>query len=237
MIGYISSFIAFALCTFVYIRMVRREEPKTLGKKSIIPAVFGLVSPIFAFFLVILLKKMTVGLSVQNPVLKALANAFLGAGFTEELTKLLFALIAVAIVKPRTVYSYALMFIGVGYGFTLLEEVLYGGGNDLFSLARLPGFALHMVFNMIMGVNLGIAKFKKKQGADGGAMNIVAAFVLPVIWHTVYDAATVDNPGLEAESNIAIVIALAVSVISVVLQFIMLSNFKKKSQGYCQMEF
>ena len=236
MIGYISSFISFALCTFVYLRMVKREAPATLGKKSIIPVAFGLIAPFIVLILAILFKILLKGATVSSPVLKAVLNAFIGAGFTEELVKILLALLAVAIVKPKTVYSYALMFIGVGFGFTLLEEIAYGGGNNLLSLARLPGFALHMVFCMITGVNLGIARFKRKQGT-GSSMNMVAAFVLPVLWHTIYDAATVDNPGLEAESDVALVIALAVDVASIVLQFIMLSRFIKKSKGYCEMTF
>jgi len=236
MIGYISSFVSFVLCTFVYIRMVKREEPPTLGKKSIIPVAVGLVSPVLALFLVIFFSVIIRDFSVANPVLRSLFKAFIGAGFTEEFVKLLVALLAVVIVKPKTVYSYALMFIGVGFGFTLLEEFVYGSDNSLLILARLPGFALHMVFGMIMGVNLGLARFKRKQG-KGGAMNIIAGLVLPVLWHTVYDAATVDNAGLKTENEIALLVALVVDVAAIVLQFVMLVRFKKKSGAYCQMSF
>ncbi len=244
MIGYISCIVSFVLCLFFYIRMVKREEPKTLGKKSIIPVVLGLVTPVITLLLTILAMILIVriaggpvSISVPNPVLKSLAKAFLGAGLPEELVKLLFALLAVAIVKPKNVYTYALMFIGVGFGFTALEEFVYGGDNDLFSLARIPCFALHMVFGMIMGVQLGLARVKRKQGIGGSAIHGVAALVLPVLWHTVYDAATVDNAGFETESEIAIWIALAVDVAAIVLQFIMLSKFKKRSKDLCQMEF
>jgi len=236
MIGYISSFVSFVLCTFVYIRMVKRENPPTLGKKSIIPVAVGLVSPVLALFLVLFLSVVLKEITVANPVLKSLLKAFIGAGFTEEFVKFLLSLLVVVIVKPKTVYSYALMFIGVGFGFTLLEEIVYGGGNALLTLARLPGFALHLVFDMIMGVNLGLARFKRKQG-KGGAMNIIAGLVLPVLWHTVYDAATVDNAGIETENEIAILLGLVVMLVSTVLQFVMLFRFKKKSKGYCQMAF
>jgi len=236
MIGYISSFVSFVLCTFVYIRMVRREDPPTLGKKSIIPVAVGLVSPVLALVLVIFFSVILKGFSVTNPVLRSFFKAFIGAGFTEEFVKLLISLLAVAIVKPKNVYSYALMFIGVGFGFTLLEEFVYGSDNSLLILARLPGFALHMVFGMIMGVNLGLARFKRKHG-KGGAMNVFAALVLPVLWHTVYDAATVENAGIKTENEIAILIALVVDVVTIVLQFVMLIRFKKKSGAYCKMSF
>ena len=129
------------------------------------------------------------------------------------------------------------MFIGVGFGFTALEELLYGGDNDLISLARLPLFALHMVFGMIMGVNLGLAHFKRTKAAGGSSKHVIAALLLPVLWHTVYDAATVNNAGIATENDIALILALVISIASVVLQFIMLSKFKKRSKDLCQMEF
>ena len=244
MIGFISCVVSIILCTFVYVRMVKREEPMTLGKKSIIPVALGLVVPIITTFLVILINlavRMIAGDSssvhVPNQALSSLANAFLGAGFPEELLKLLFALLVVAIVRPKTVYAYALMFIGVGFGFTALEEFLYGGGNDLLSLARLPGFALHMVFGMMMGVNLGLARYRKKQGTGSTSKLVLTALIIPVLWHTIYDAATVDNVGIEAESDIALAIALAVDIATIVLQFVLLVKFRKKSKVLCQMEF
>ena len=245
MIGFISCLASIILCTLVYDRMVRREEPKALGKKSIIPVALGFVVPIIATALVLLVNmavRMIAGDSfavhVPNHTLRSLANAFFGAAFPEELLKLLFALLAVAIVKPKTVYSYALMFVGVGFGFTALEEILYGLGNDdFFSLFRVPCFALHMVFSMIMGVYLGVARYRKQQGAGGTSLLILAALIIPLLWHTVYDAATVDNAGLEAESDIAIIIALAVDIATIVLQFVLLVRFRKKSKDLCQMEF
>ena len=243
MIGYISCLVSFVLCTFIYIRMLRREQPGTLGKKSAVPVVLGFIAPIITTVLVIVANIIIVkiigknSIHIQNPILRSFAKAFFGAGFTEELIKLLVALLAIAIVKPKNVYTYALMFIGVGFGFTALEEIVYGGGNDLSSLFRLPCFALHMVFGMIMGEHLGLARYKREKGTGGASIHVLAALVLPVLWHTIYDAATVDNAGLEAENDIALVIALAVDVASIVLQFVMLSTFKKRSKDLCQMEF
>lgn len=244
MIGYLSCIIAFVLCIFVYIKMVKRDESATLGKKSIIPVIFGLFTPFVTLVLIILSRVAIISIAgksfsitVPNLMAKSLLKAFLGAGFTEEFVKLLFALLCVAIVKPKNVYTYALMFVGVGFGFTALEEFVYGGGNDLFSLARLPGFALHMVFGIIMGTHLGLARFNKKTGNGGSAMHICGGLILPVLWHTVYDAATVDNAGLALENEAAIIIALVVEVGSIVLQFVMLSKFKKQSKDYCQMSF
>ena len=244
MIGYISCLISFILCAIIYTKMVKREEPSTLGKKSIVPVALGFVSPILTFILMILVRLMivrivggSVSTRVQSPLIRSLAKAFFGAGLPEEIVKMLLALLAVSIVKPKNVYTYALMFIGVGFGFTALEEILYGVDNDLFSLARIPGFALHMVFDMIMGVNFGLARFKKKQGKGGTSLLVLAALILPILWHTIYDAATVDNEGLKSESDIALILALLIDIGSIVLQFVLLSKFKKKSKELCQMEF
>lgn len=243
MIGYISCIIAFILCAFVYVRMVRREVAGTLGKKSVIPVLLGLVAPILTFVLVLMFGAFITRFAgknafsgIGNPVLRSLAKAFVGAGFTEEFMKLLLALLAVAIVKPKNVYSYALMFVGVGFGFTALEEVIYGGGNDLISLVRLPGFAIHMVLGIIMGVNLGIARFEKKQNIPGAGSHVFMGLVLPVAWHTIYDAASADNEGIATESEIAIILFLIVEIATIVIQFVLLSKFKKRSAEYCQME-
>lgn len=244
MLGTISFVISFVLCLLVYIRMVKREEPATLGKKSVVPVLLGLTTPVLSLILliafgaiIIRIKGEAFSISIPNLALRSLAKAFFKAGFTEEFIKLLISLLAVAIVKPKNVYTYALMFIGVGFGFTALEEIAYGGNNGLFALVRIPGFALHMVFGMIMGINLGLARFKRKQATGGSAINVFAALVLPVLWHTIYDAATVENAGLETGSEVALVIDLIVMIASIVLQFIMLSYFKKRSKDYCQMEF
>ncbi len=224
--------------------MVKREESGTLGKKSIIPVVLGFISPVFALALLFGLRLLimnTAGDSfpaeIPNLVLRSLAKAFVGAGFTEEFVKLLMALLALLFVKPKNVYSYALVFIGVGFGFTALEEIAYGGDNDLLSLARLPGFALHMVFGMVMGMNMGRAKFNKLHNLGGSASLVLAGLFLPVLWHTVYDAATVDNAGVTADSAMGIIAFLVVDVTSIVMQFVMLSSFKKKSSELCKLEF
>ena len=244
MIGYLSCIVAFVLCIFVYLKMVKRDESASLGKKSIIPVVLGLFTPFAALMLLIFgriailsIAGKSFSITVPSLMAKSLLKAFLGAGFTEEFVKLLFALVAVLIVRPKNVYTYSLMFVGVGFGFTALEEFVYGGGNSLLSLARIPGFALHMVFGIIMGTHLGLARYNRKTGNGGSAMHICAGLILPVLWHTVYDAATVDNAGLALENEAAIIIALVVEIASIVLQFVMLSRFKKQSNELCQKVF
>ena len=256
--GFITSLIAFILCAFVYVRMIRREVPEQIGKaQAWVPVGAGLIAPIISTVIAVGLGMLTIKLHggeitqsgvtmpVQqaqqetNVVLRSLIKSFRVAGFTEELVKLLLALLMVKVFKPKNVYEYALAFIGVGFGFTALEEVLYGGGG-LASLSRLPGFAMHMVFAILMGVNLGLARYAKLHGGSAGK-HIFLGLFLPVLWHTLYDAATAFNAGLEStDENVqvaAVVIALIVTVASTVLQFILLIRFKNNAVKYSEMVY
>ena len=256
--GFITSLIAFILCAFVYVRMIRREVPEQIGKaQAWVPVGAGLIAPIISTVIAVGLGMLTIKLHggeitqsgvtmpVQqaqqetNVVLRSLIKSFRVAGFTEELVKLLLALLMVKIFKPKNVYEYALAFIGVGFGFTALEEVLYGGGG-LASLSRLPGFAMHMVFGILMGVNLGLARYAKLHGGSAGK-HIFLGLFLPVLWHTLYDAATTFNAGFDAtDENVqvaAVVIALIVTVASTVLQFVLLVRFKNNAVKYSEMVY
>ena len=182
--GILSSVLSFALCAIVYVRMLKREVPEPMGKKQAwVPVAVGVIGPIVSSIIAVglglLLFKLRggeltqAGISVQptqpenmNLAAASLLRAFRNAGFTEELVKLLLALLMVKIFKPKNVYEFAMAFIGIGFGFTALEEILYGGGVR--SLIRLPGFAMHMVFGIIMGVNLGLARYEKQQGGSPG---------------------------------------------------------------------
>ena len=256
--GFITSLIAFILCAFVYVRMIRREVPEQIGKaQAWVPVAAGLIAPIISTVIAVGLGMLTIKLhggeitqsgvnmpaqqaqQETNVVLRSLIKSFRVAGFTEELVKLLLALLMVKIFKPKNVYEYALAFIGVGFGFTALEEVLYGGGG-LASLSRLPGFAMHMVFAILMGVNLGLARYAKLHGGSAGK-HIFLGLFLPVLWHTLYDAATTFNAGFDAaDENVqgtAVVIALIVTVASTVLQFILLIRFKNNAVKYSEMVY
>lgn len=256
--GFITSLIAFILCAFVYVRMIRREVPQQIGKaQAWVPVGAGLIAPIISTVITVGLGMLTIKLlggeitqsgvnmpaqqaqQETNVVLRSLIKSFRVAGFTEELVKLLLALLMVKVFKPKNVYEYALAFVGVGFGFTALEEVLYGGGG-LVSLSRLPGFAMHMVFAILMGVNLGFARYEKLHGGSAGKYIFLGLF-LPVLWHTLYDAATAFNAGIDStDENVqvaAVVIALIVTVASTVLQFVLLVRFKNNAVKYSEMVY
>lgn len=252
--SFLASIIAFALCAFVYVRMIRREVPDRIGKaQAWVPVAVGIAAPIFSSaialltgFLIIKLRGGDItGMNVtaperaeMNPLFSSLRASFLSAGFPEELVKLLLALLLVKIFKPKNVYEYALIFTAVGAGFTVLEEALYGGGGFI-SVGRMVTFAMHMVLGLVMGVALGHARYARQNGGSAGKY-ILLGLLLPVLWHTVYDAGTVNNAAFKTEDqNIqgtAVVAGAVILIASVVLQIVLLIRFKKKAAAYSCME-
>ena len=244
--GLIAALIATSLCAVMYVRMVRRELPEPLGKKkAMIPLGFGLLAIFLTLPMVILfglLVQATVGSisdAVSSLVLRSLLGSFLLAGFTEEFIKFLMLLPVLRIVKPRNVYEYGLLGAGVGLGFTALEELLYAGKSPMGAVFRILFFAMHLLFGLLMGTHLGLAKYSRREGRGDAGKHTFLAFFLPILWHTVFDASTTANAALnateEATQVAGVVIALVVCAVSIALQFVLLIRFRKKTAEYCSM--
>lgn len=258
--GLIAGIIEGILCIILYVRMCGREVPEPMGKKAAIPVVLGLFAPILSTLLLLgfglllgygfIVTQSTGGQGqsltsfVPTYALKSFVSAFIGASFPEELVKFLLLLLSMKIVKPKNVYECGLLGAGVGVGFTFLEEMLYGGQSIVSSLVRLPFFAMHVVFDLIMGIFLGLALYGEKNGHSGTKKHVILAFVVPVLWHTVFDAATTFNKmlqtGLDTDNdflrNVGAVFAVVVIVASVALQVWELVQFKKRTGELCAME-
>lgn len=245
--GLIAAVIAAVLCAVVYVRMYKREIPEPIGKKqALIPVALGVVAallmmPVFLGVGLLIAAVVPGGIAevVPSPVVRSLVSAFFMAGFTEELIKLLMFLIVVRVVKPKSVYEYGLLCAGVGFGFTGLEDLIYGMTNPVGSIFRVLFFAMHMVFGLLMGVELGLARFSKRAGTGGVGKHTLLALVLPVLWHTVFDASTTTNAALNATEEhaqiIGVVVALVVCAISIALQFVVLIRFKRDTEKLCGM--
>ncbi|MBP3892457.1 MAG: PrsW family intramembrane metalloprotease [Atopobiaceae bacterium] len=246
--GLIAAVIATVICAVLYVRMYQREVPEPIGKRqAAIPVGLGVIAVFCTLPLYILsgfmIKTLTGG-SISNVVsslaLRSLIGSFILAGFTEEFIKLLMFLIVVKVVKPKNVYEYGFLCAGVGFGFTGLEDVIYGLQNPVSSIFRVFFFGMHMMFGLIMGLQLGFAKFSKQQGKSGLKHTILALF-LPVLWHTLFDASTVTNVAFNADDEnvqmIGVIVAIVMCVVSIVLQFVLLFRFKNKTAEYCAMRF
>ena len=235
------------LCLFVYVRMYKKDQPQPIGfLKAALPVGLGAFAPFLSTTLFLLIglavakfAGTTVSQSISSAPLKSFVSAFLTAGFPEEFVKFILLLIVLWIAKPKNVYEYAFLGAGIGFGFTVLEDYLYGDGNLSAALIRIPTFASHMVFGMIMGLNLGIARHKKLFGGSA-FMNRLLAFCLPLLWHTVYDAFTVANFALFTEDSslqdTGLLVGMGIMVLSIVLHIVLLVRFRKKAPIYCAME-
>lgn len=242
--GLILGLFSALLCGVIYVRMYKRDLPVPIGKgKAALPAILGFFAPILSTLLVALIGLAVLRIFdrpmaelIDSMLLRSVLASFLAAGLPEEIVKLLIFLLVTAIAKPKNVYEHAMLCAGVGVGFTALEEALYGGGSPLIAVARIPTFALHVVFGIIMGLYIGLARNDRLRGASA-AKNTALALILPVVFHTVFDAATTANAALrsdiESVQQAGVVVALAVIIVSVILQFMILSRFRKKSEYYC----
>ena len=133
------------------------------------------------------------------------------------------------------------MLIGaaVGFGFTLFEEFLYGGGSASM-ISRLIVLAAHMVYGIMMAKHLGLAGYYRKNGQGSPVKECIFAILIPVVIHTFYDAGTAQNKlleGSEGEQTIGLVLAVAAIVIMFAVQIAALVKFKKNTEKYCEMRF
>ena len=231
---------------FLYSRMIRRESPEPVSKaQAAVPVVLGAVSTVLSFLLFLgigyLLDKAGVSTKQLPAFIRSVVAAFISAGLPEEITKFLMILLTLLIFRGRirNVYEYILIGAGVGFGFTLLEEFLYGSAEGVTAIVRLLTVASHMVFGIIMARHLGTAKYNKIKGSGSVTGEYVLALIVPILLHTLYDAGTATNAymnsGKEEDELMGIVIALVVTVALFTLQIAVPVRLKKNTEKYCGM--
>ncbi len=239
--------IALIVLGFLYSRMIRRESPDTIAKtQAVVPVILGAVSTVLSFLLFLgigfLLDK--AGFSTQHlpGFVRSVVAAFISAGFPEEITKFLMILLTLLLFRHRirNVYEYILIGAAVGFGFTLLEEFLYGSGAGITAIARLITVASHMVFGIIMAKHLGTAKYNKMKGSGSVTGEYALALLVPIMLHTLYDAGTATNAFLKSGNEdtelIGLVFALVVTVALFILQIVVPVRLKRNTEKYCRME-
>lgn len=232
------------ICGIFYVRMIRREVPERIGKaQAVTPVVLGIVSLVlsFAFFLGLGITLKYAGINTKDMAALpgSVIGAFFLAGLPEELAKLLIILLTLRIFrsKIRNAYEVILVGAGVGLGFTLFEEFVYGGGGVNF--LRLFVFAAHMVFGILMTKHLALAKYNKLMNQGSPAKEVLLAIVVPMLVHTLYDATNATNrflqSGDESQDVIGGVIGIIGVVVMFVVQILVLVRFKKDTERLCGM--
>ena len=232
--------------TILYVRMVKREVPSIGKAQALVPIFFGILSLIFSVALSIGLSILLIKLgynknNIDSIALKSIVGSFVAAGLPEEIGKFLFIILSIKIFKPKNVYEYLLIGFGVGMGFTLFEETLYG--VSLASIIRMFVITFHSLFGSIMASYIGKAKYYKTHNVENKniALEYVKALIIPIIIHTLYDATNVKNAGLEqgvpdSAQGIAVIIALLTILITFILQIVILIKIKKDSEKLISMK-
>ena len=213
---------------------------KIARKQAFILIIFGVIATFLTLFFALgigySISKMGYALAdIQNLTIHAFASAFLLAGLTEEVSKLLMILLAIKLFHPQNVYEYSLIGAGIGMGFTLHEELLYGG--SIVGFSRFLTLAFHMILGVIMGKYIGMGIYNKNRGMPY-RHKYVTALIFPITIHTIYDALTVHNPavtieGLNDEVIVMWVVAALVCITGATIgQFIFFKKLKKQAEIY-----
>jgi RsiW-degrading membrane proteinase PrsW (M82 family) len=226
--------------------MIIREKPTPISwLQALTPVGFGMASTMLSFYVLIglsvLLNALNLTLGDVHPFVRSLYLGFLMAGGPEEITKFAFILITVFLFrkKIRNVYEYILIGAAVGIGFTLPEEFGYGEETQA-SLFRLMTLAGHMVYGIIMGKHLGIARYNKLNEKPR-FLQYVLSLMIPILLHSLYDACTSGNLMILSEDSAlqdqGINFGLIAVGVHFIAQFIILYLVKKNTQKYCDMVF
>ena len=241
---YVSMIISAVVLGIVYVKMIKCDKEPGISKaQAIIPIVLGVVAlPLsFVFVITTAITFMDAGISGSELPLVAssLYSGFFRAGFSEEIAKLIMILISLLIFRRRVknVYEYILVGAGVGFGFTIFEEFLYGSEGVIVAVLRLLLITSHMLFGIVMAKHLGLARYHKVTKQGSAAMEYIAAIAFPVIIHTLYDACNGMNKLLDSDDNLVAGIGLIMVIVSFVGMFIwqvfVLKRIKRNAEKYC----
>lgn len=231
----------------LYKRMLKLKMPQTFGRaQALVPIGLGLLSTMlsFIFFLGIGVLLYALGISFSKTLAlpHSLASAFFSAAFPEEIAKFLMIWLSLLLFRSKinNVYDYILIGAAVGMGFTFFEEFIYGGESLAVRIGRLLVLGRHMSFNIIMANHLALAKFGKLHGGEDVTIEYVKAFLIPILLHTVYDAATADNYLIKSSNDVVAVIGIIFAFVAILTLFIfqirVFQSVKRDAEKYCQMD-
>jgi RsiW-degrading membrane proteinase PrsW (M82 family) len=170
----------FIIALYVYYRDKYEREPIWLLLKSLALGCLITVPVVFVERF----------LSAQMPELSkagtAFYNAFLVAGFTEELFKYLAFLFLIWANKNFNEKFDGIVYaVFISLGFAAVENILY-----VFQHGEFVGYTrmvisvpAHALFGVTMGYYLGLAKFYKKQRS----IHLLRSFLYPVVLHGFFD--------------------------------------------------
>ena len=217
-------FVPIIVLIIIYNYLIRKQVGFKIGAfQAILPIMLGVISLLISFAITLALGISALKLGIYPiiipyPILRSFYSAFLLAAFPEEFAKLMMILISCKIFNPKNVHEYILIGFAVGMGFTFFEEYLYGSGTQI--ILRFFFFPFHPVFASLMAENLGLAARNRKIGKRDNFGLYLKAFFIPVIVHTIYDAATVKNFIIEVREDYLITAGIAFALVVLICSFI-----------------
>ena len=225
LVSFIYSIVVIIVLGFLYKKLISWEDPLKVSRaQAILPIGLGILSLPLSFIIFLIIGSIchnVFGFSIgDGPLLLAsFISALLSAALNEELAKMIFILVVIGIFrkKIRNVYEYILIGGAVGFGFTIVEEYVYGSGIASMIL-RLVTITFHMMLGFAMGRHLGLARYNKVTGKGPVGKEYLLAYFLPVAVHTIYDTLAV-NKLITAEDQLTQIFGIIMVVVALVLAF------------------
>ncbi len=225
LVSFIYSIVVIIVLGFLYKKLIAWEYPLKISRaQTILPIGLGILSLPLSFIIFLIIGSIchnVFGFSIgDGPLLLAsFISALLSAALNEELAKMIFILVVIGIFrkKIRNVYEYILIGGAVGFGFTIVEEYVYGSGIASMIL-RLVTITFHMMLGFAMGRHLGLARYNKVIGKGSVWKEYFLSYFVPVAVHTIYDTLAV-NKLITAEDQLTQIFGIIMVVVALVLAF------------------
>ena len=170
-----------AVCLYIWLKKFRdNEEYKKTCRKALIRGMLATVPVFFCSLVLSILKNALI--KDTSSILYIFVHNFFVLAFSEELCKMMMhrGLKKKAGSKWSGLESMIFMII-VGLGFEFFESGVYGLMTNAMQMLVRGITMMHAVFGMIMGC------FMNKAEESGNRLYYAAAFVLPWLFHGLYD--------------------------------------------------
>ena len=169
--------------------------PDRVEKKYLIKA---FLLGFFVDFIVAIIFQMILGWVyifagfVQGSLANHYLTTFISFALVEETVKLISGLIALKKFKIEGAKNYILFFGMIGIGFEIFESLLYVLQAGILATIFRGIFALHVFFQIWMGIFVYRAhKCKELSDNSGAKRNMVIAFLAPFLIHGIHDASSI----------------------------------------------
>lgn len=168
------------IAVYIYFRDKYEKEPVKLLFSALVMGFLSTIPVIFLERYLLFVKPALTG------IWPAFYDAFVVAGFSEELFKYLFVLLLIW--RNR---NFNEKFDGIVYatfvslGFAAVENIMYvfQHGEYVGYTRAVISVPAHAIFGITMGFYLGLAKFSKRNRF----MFLIKALLLPIIFHGIFD--------------------------------------------------